>query len=238
MPKLARIDDAAIGELDRQTFSQLDCLEHGLVVMRGARSWGAHESGCIDVPTSSETLRLALAYDEREAPFVVDENGHEHTDMLVSLTDEEDYVACAWARVKPGSSLVGVGVDLSAASHFAPRPASHRRHDLAQLLFTEDERTLLPALGNDDQLAKATLFAAKEAAFKSTAAPLRTWYRSHDEQLLFEVRHFVMTEPGVERGVGRNQAAQRAMDRMGIRQIIVRHATVRDMSLVTAVALR
>ena len=237
MPGIERIRADVIDTLDAQTFAGLGCVEHGLVVMRGAKSWGAHERGSITLPLASGSFELPLAYDEREAPYAVDLDGDEQPDLLLSLTDEDDYLACAWARVEAGSPLVGVGVDLSAGSHFAPRPTTSKRRDLSLLLFTEDERALLPALGDDDLLAKAALFAAKEAAFKATAAPLRTWYRSHDEQLLYEVRHFVMTEPGIERGVGRNQAAQRAMDRMGIRQVIVRHAPVCGMSLVTAVAL-
>lgn len=94
--------------------------------------------------------------------------------------------------------------------------------------------TLAP---KDPVYAKAALFAAKEAAFKATAAPLRRWYETHNDELLFEVRHFVMEEPGIERGTGRNAAAQAAMDRMGIGRIVVQHTQVCGMALVTAVAL-
>ena len=46
-----------------------------------------------------------------------------------------------------------------------------------------------------------------------------------------------MEELGAERGTARNGAAQAAMDRMGIARIVVRQAMLRDMALVTAVAL-
>ena len=93
-------------------------------------------------------------------------------------------------------------------------------------------------MAHDDPIPfKAALFAAKEAAFKSTAHPLRVWYQDHDDELLFEVRHFCMEELGAERGTARNGAAQAAMDRMGIARVVVRQAMLRDMALVTAVAL-
>lgn len=229
--------DPAIDRLEQATFEGLGCREHGLVVLQGAESWGAHERGHIDLPTRGGLLSLPLAYDEREAPYAVNDAGEEVCDLLLSLTDEDDVIACAWARVAPCSPLRGVGVDLSDASHFR-RHVTPRGRDLSLLLFTEGERALLDKLGcTDDALAKAALFASKEAAFKATAAPLRRWYDTHDQELRYEVRHFVMEEPGLERGTGRNAAAQDALDLMGIARIAVRHAEVGNRSLVTAVAL-
>ena len=238
MHELERIETPAINALDEETFMGLACADHGIVVLRGASSWGARRRGYIELPTSTGTLRVPLAYDEREAPYVVDDEGNERTNMLISLTDEEDVIACAWARREGPSALMGVGVDLSAMSHFAERPATSTRRDLSLLLFTPEERTLIPALDEDELVAKAKLFAAKEAAFKSCAQPLRTWYRCNSQRLLFEVRHFVMEDVGIERGTGRNGAAQEAMYLMGIGYIVVHTARVGSMALVAAVALR
>ena len=223
-----------IRELDRTTFAGLGCVEHGIVLVRGAASWGAHESGVIELPTRNGTLVVPIGYDEREAPYATDERGRERHDLLLSLTDEDDYLACAWAVVEPGSPVRGVGVDLSAAHHFRERTSGR---DLSRLLFTDHERILADTLEDDPLLAYATVFASKEAAFKAMAAPLRRWYDAHERPLRFEVRHFVLEEPHLERGTGRNGAAQDAMDAMGVTRVVVRHACVCDMALVTAVAL-
>ena len=234
-PTLQRIDDDGIARLGEETFGGLGCDGYGIVVLRGADSWGARDRGCIELPTQSRSLLVPIGYDEREAPLAVDQDGNEQSDLLLSLTDEDDYIACAWARVREGSPLLGVGIDLNALSHFAPRKSGR---DYTHLLFTDREKELASQLEPDNPtLAKAALFAAKEAAFKSTAHPLRTWYETHDEELLYEVRHFCMTTPGIERGEARNGAAQRAMDLMGIDRIEVRYVELLGMALVTAVAL-
>jgi 4'-phosphopantetheinyl transferase EntD len=101
----------------------------------------------------------------------------------------------------------------------------------------EDELALAPRLcPQDDLQAAAILFAAKEAAFKACAAPLRRWYEGHDEQLVFDLRHFVMREPGSMSGDGRNGAAQHALERMGI-HIRVHHTCIAGHALVVALAL-
>lgn len=241
MPSLTRVDTPAIRALEQATFEGLGCTDHGLVVLAGARSWGARERGSIQLPTTSGTLTVPLAYDEREAPYALASDGTEDRGLLLSLTDEGECIACLWARVDGSSPLRGVGVDLTDLGHFRERPPRNPdrpRPDFAKLLFTEREQELIEVLApQDDLLAKATLFASKEAAFKATASPLRRWYDQSDEELRYEVRHFVMEEPGLERGTGRNGAAQEAMERMGITRVVVRSASVLGMALVTAVAL-
>lgn len=237
MDQIQHICSDAITELDQATFEGLGCLEHGLVVLQGADSWGAHERGFIELPCAEGTLTIALAYDEREAPYAVRPDGCEIRELLLSLTDEDDFIACAWARVDENTPLLGVGVDLCGAKRFRERPGAKRR-DLAELLLTPRERDLVSDISLEQPLyAKAALFAAKEAGFKATAAPLRRWYDTHEEELRYEVRHFVMEDVGIERGTGRNGAAQAAMDAMGIKRVRVRWAQVEGMALVTAVSL-
>ena len=235
MPKLQLIDDPSLAALADKTFAGLGCTEYGVAVLQGAESWGAHERGFLELPTKEGSLKVLISYDEREAPYVVDKTGNECHDLLLSLTDEGDYIACAWARTADGSPLLGVGIDLNATSHFLPRKSGK---DYTHLLFTDREHELVAQLEPDDHMnAKAMLFAAKEAGFKATAHPLRVWYQDHDDELLFEVRNFCMEEPGYERGTARNAAAQMAMDRMGIARIVIHHEMLRDMAIVTAVAL-
>ena len=238
MSELTRIDSPALERLDKETFAGLGCLEHGIVVLEGAESWATRERGQLEIPTQSGSFLVRIDHDEREAPYALTPEGAEDTTLLVSLTDDSNHIACVWARVTPGMSLLGVGIDLVASRDFERQIGTKHRKSLNELLFTEQERALMPQLDcPSPTMGYATLFGAKEAAFKSTAAPLRRWYDSHDDELLFEVRHFVMVEPGIERGIGRNGAAQAAMDRMGIDRIALKHAIVEDMALVTAVAL-
>ena len=198
------------------------------------QTWGAHETGRIELPHDGGGVVLPVAYDEREAPFVIEPDGTERTHDLISLSDEDDLLACAWTHVEGGSDVCGVGVDLASREDFGPRPGTER---FCELMFSERERELAQLLyPHDLPLAYATLFGAKEAAFKATAHALREWYQTHDEPLEFEVRDFGMTELGVERGELRRGNAQTALDRMGIARIEIYHAQLRDQALVLALA--
>lgn len=206
-----------------------------VVVLKGAASWGAHERGSLTLPHPEQPLKLQISYDEREAPYVVAEHGRtERPGFLISLSDENDHLACAWAQTAEHSSLVGVGIDLASPADFGKREGTER---FIALIFSERERALAAELYPDDPpLAFATLFGAKEAAFKATAAPLRAWYSTHTEALAYEVRDFGMTQRGIERGELRHGAAQRALDRMGITRIEIRHGAVDGLALVVALA--
>lgn len=206
------------------------------VVLRHSesRTWGAHETGRIELQDNNESVVLPVAYDEREAPFVVAPDGTERAHDLISLSDEDDLLACAWVRLGDGSDVCGVGVDLASRDDFGPRPGTER---FCELMFSERERELARELFPSDlPLAFATLFGAKEAAFKATAHALREWYRTHDEPLEYEVRDFGMTELGLERGEMRRCAAQAALGRMGIVRIDVHYARLQEKALVLALA--
>ena len=205
-----------------------------VVIVGGASSWGAHETGHVTLPLDGDPWTLPIAYDEREAPFVVREDGSERKDLLVSLTDEGQLCGCALAEVDGGSELVGVGIDLASPADFGVRPGSER---FIEVVFSAREREL--ALELDPMrphYAYATLFGAKEAAFKATARPLRVWCQTHDEALEFEVRDFGMERLDEERGELRHGAAQRALDCMGIERIRVLRSEYAGLALVVALA--
>ena len=235
MPQPVPISSPAIDALAREAFADAGCESYGVTVMRGAKSWGAHETGGIALPGADGPLELRVSYDEREAPFVTCADGREDPRSLVSLADEGEAIACAWAQRQEGSPLLGVGIDLASTSDFDERPFTQR---FIQMVFSSYERELAAAGWPDDlAMGYATAFGAKEAAFKATAAPLRTWYRSHEEKLSFEVRHFCLVSPHEAQGIMRNGAAQRAMRKMGIAHISVHYAQVDGMALVVATAL-
>ncbi len=214
-----------------------DVRDMGLrIVLRHSesRTWGAHETGRIELLNSDGPVVLPVGYDEREAPFVVAPDDTERDRDLISLSDEDDLLACAWAHLGGESDVCGVGIDLASRNDFGPRPGTER---FCELMFSERERELATQLyPHDLPLAFATLFGAKEAAFKATAHALREWYLTHDEPLEVEVRDFGMTELGVEKGGLRHGAAQTALDRMGITRVDVHYARLHEKALVLALA--
>lgn len=200
-----------------------------IVVVEGQDSWGAHESGHVAIPGKDDAqVLLPIAYDEREAPYVPEDQ------TLVSLADEGNRCVCAWTHARNDSGLLGLGVDLASAEDFADRPDFRR---FLELMFSKREHELAQRICADDlAFAYAVLFGAKEAAFKATARPLRQWYASHVEALEYEVRDFGMTELGMERGELRHGAAQVALDRMGIEHIDIHFKRIDNMALVLAFA--
>ena len=129
---------------------------------------------------------------------------------------------------------MGVGIDLASPRDF---DTSERGRRLTELMFTDAEHDLVNATFSSNlPYGYAVAFGAKEAAFKATAAPLRTWYRSHTEELSYDLRHFSLVEPHRARGEARDGTAQAALDKMGIAHIAVQYAEVAGMALVVATA--
>ncbi|MBQ9005739.1 MAG: 4'-phosphopantetheinyl transferase superfamily protein [Atopobiaceae bacterium] len=226
MPDLHVVKKEVTRALAHEALAGLGCTDFGIVVLQGATSWDDAREG----------LAFNVTHDERDAPFAVDDDGNELTNVKVSFSDENDYLAFAWAVTAPNSPLLGLGIDLASADDFGQsHPAAER---FIKLIFSDDEHRIAEELPTGDRaLSYATLFGAKEASFKSTSQPLRTWYQTHDQELSFEVRHFSMTMDGTERGEQRDGAAQRAMDHMGIGHIDVHYTRVENMALVIATAL-
>lgn len=229
------ISDPAIFALVRELRACCGCSEMGLAAFSGASSWRDCEDRLVGLVAADACPAPSVAHDVRHAPYLQHPSGKERRDLLLSLSDEGDRLAAAWARVEEDSPLMGLGIDLCATHRFEERPG---RRDRALPLLTERERMLAPSLWPGNlPLAHATLFAAKEAAFKATAAPLRRWYEKRDDELRYGVRHFVMEEPLLMSGTGRNGAAQRAIEAMGIARIEVRYAQLDGMAVVAACAL-
>lgn len=176
---------------------------------------------------------VAIAHDSREAPVPTDEGNHELRDLLISVTDEQDKRMLAWARLGTGSDVVGIGIDLCLTASLTDDKRGNR---FASLLFTDRERELLSCGKGPLPLRRAQTFAAKEAAFKATSAPLRRWYETHDEDLFFEVRDFELWPDGVARGTARSGRAAKACEMLGIDRIEVSFAEYEEMALCVAVA--
>lgn len=226
MPDLHVVSKEITEALSHEALDGLGCSDFGITVLRGAQSWD----------NAREGLAFTIGHDERDAPYAVDSDGNELTNVKLSFSDEGDYLAFAWAVTTPGSPLLGLGIDLASADDFKETRVGAER--FIRLIFSDAEHRIARDIQTDDPaFSYATLFGAKEASFKSTAQPLRSWYQSHNRELAFEVRHFSMTEPGIERGEQRDAAAQHAMDHLGIGSINVYHTRVEGMALVIATAL-
>jgi len=177
-----------------------------------------------------ELLGIDVAHDDRGAPYAAGTDS-----PLISLTDEGDLVACAWATPQEGSRVLGVGIDLADPSDFDRENARER---IVRLMFFDEERALAKGAGLDDRpLTWARLFSAKEAAFKATSQALRAYYRTNDEELFFEVRDFSSTSWDEVHGVARVGDAAYGAARLDIQTIKVYATEVEGLALTCAIAL-
>ena len=177
---------------------------------------GVHIIDGSDLGVFQADWAIEIAHDDRGGPVAARADGSEDTSLLLSLTDEDETVLCGWVRREPGSGLLGLGIDLVRLDDFR----GERGRRLEQLLLTERDREVVRAAWADDPEAGAAFaFSAKESAFKACAAPLRRWYETHDERLVFDLRSFELIDATHEAGTARRGEAQRAMDAMGIAEI-------------------
>lgn len=175
----------------------------------------------------------SVGHDEREAPFVPDDGDGEQQGFLISITDEDPERLCAVVRVAEDSDVLGVGIDLASTEDWTQDERGER---FAELLFTERERALISAADGSVPLLRAKVFSAKEAAFKSTAAALRRWYESHDEELYFEARDFELVSWSESRGAGRRDRAAIACAKLGISRIEISFTEYAGMAFCVAIA--
>lgn len=172
----------------------------------------------------------ALTHDERGAPMQANDSS-----LLVSLTDEENICVYVWARPRCGSGLMGVGIDLASACDFA----GQRGERFNTLIFSAAEQAFVHEhYERQEEMGFARAFSAKEAAFKSLAAPLRAWCEEQGEEMEFEVREFELVDGIHVRGTLRHARAQAAMDALGVRTIEVEHRVADEGVLTLALALR
>lgn len=180
----------------------------------------------------------AYEHDEREAPFAVGDDASELCEVLVSITDEDAERLLAWARVPAGSDIAGIGIDLSSTEDFLE---DDRGEHFCRLLFTPGEKELIERMPGPVPMRRAKVFSAKEAGFKSCAAPLRRWYEVHDEELFFEAMDFELKSDGTEGGWERPRRGNRidaALGRLGISRIEVSFSSHKNMIFCIAVALK
>ena len=209
------------------------------------RALNGHGAISYDAATTSADLRIkqiadidgkrvTIGHDKRNAPLLMDRAGNELHDFPVSITDEQNTRMLAWAKLGSKSDVVGLGIDLCSTADFAD---DKRGEHFSKLLLTDREKELLDRVDLPLPLRRAQTFAAKEAAFKATSAPLRHWYRTHDLELAFDVRDFELWPNGIVRGTARSGRATRACEMLGIDRIEASFAEYKGMALCVAVAL-
>ena len=195
------------------------------------------ETGCDHIVERDGLPSLFISHDEREAPYATTPASHANPLPLpthVTITDEDRLVLIAWAEPAQDSPVRGIGIDLASTEDFAGQRGKRFNH----LLFTPQERLIATTISpEDDALACAYAFSAKEAAFKACAAPLRRWYLDHSEELCFEVRDFELADEFSEKGTARKGAAARALRALGISRIVLARQRIENMALTFAAAL-
>jgi phosphopantetheinyl transferase (holo-ACP synthase) len=225
---------AAAADLAQRAFADRGIITWGVALGCGKR-WREASGGPL-MTVGDPLPPYPIGHDERKAPFLLMEDGTEVPGMLVSFTDENGVCLCIWAVADETGPVAGLGADLASTEDFEGNPSDDR---FIKLLLKGDEAKIAESIRPDDHATGyAAAFSAKEAAFKSTARALRTWYETHDEELTFEVRDFEMTEPGLEKGTARTGRAQVACDKLGISRIEVLHAPMPGAVLTFALALR
>ena len=201
------------------------CDEFGMLAAP-VGTWGDREARRIPLPSGAT---IVLTHDEREAPLVADDPS-----LLVSFTDEGNLALFAWARPQQGSQVAGIGVDIASSKDFA----GDRGERFNRLIFSEHEQEFVQAhYADDPATGYAYAFSAKEAAFKSLAAPLRAWYeKPGSKELEFEIREFELADATHERGTLRHGCAQTAMNAMGVGTIALHHHTFEGMAITVALS--
>ena len=210
---------------DKETLTLIGGLADEMLGRRGCTRWGISMRNGKDWESSDISTTMTYGSSIPAFPILHDERGGpyfscEQPDILCSQTDENGICLCMWAQCPPESGVLGIGIDLAAREDFAGKEDGGEK--LAHLVLDETDIRLAREMFPDDYpCGYAYAFAAKEAAFKSMAPALRTWYLTQNEPLIFEVREFVQSKPGHMRGTARKARAQEACGKLGITDILV-----------------
>jgi phosphopantetheine--protein transferase-like protein len=117
-------------------------------------------------------------------------------EILVSLTDENEFAAALVVMAVHDSSLSGIGIDLASISDFLPDTHSERFY---RYVFTSYELNHIQGFCERDRSrAAAALFSSKEAAIKSVSKLVRAFGERHPE--LFPTANFSEIEIRSKRG--------------------------------------
>jgi phosphopantetheine--protein transferase-like protein len=136
--------------------------------------------GLLGTPEPPSATYGRILHDKRKAP-VIDMSAElqkelslrKAREILISLTDENEFAAALVVMTAHNSSLSGIGIDLASVSDFLPDARSKRFY---QYVFTSHELDYIQRFCEKDQSkAAAVLFASKEAAIKSVSKQVRAF---------------------------------------------------------------
>ena len=128
-------------------------------------------------------------------------------------------------------TVLGVGIDI-APSHDFTGPAGKR---FSRLLFLPQELASIEDAPCEREIALASLFAAKEAAFKCTSSAMAALPQDVQSGIHFESRDLEIRGSRAI-GIERIGNAAEGLARMGIGCITLNYAVLDDMALVIAFA--
>ena len=211
-----------------------------LVVLAGAQSWGRMtREGTSSCPRAEGTLRLPLAYDEREAPYALKAMAR-RTRPPAQPHRRGRATSPAYGRAPTTGSPSWEWASTSATwrTSRAASPARRSRAATSRCCSSPSASELIRMLEPDRTTpCQGDALRGKGSGLQGdsgTAAPL---VRDAQGELRYEVRHFVMEEPWLgarhraqRRGTGGHGPHGHRADRD-------RYAQVLDMAMVTAGAL-
>lgn len=155
-----------------------------LVVKRPASTAEAGEAAVrklLEPLALPPVLPSLIDHDARHAPVIKlsPDIGEQPVsrNILISLTDEDDYACALAVAAPPSSALGGIGVDLASVEDFCQ---GHRSSRFFEFLFTPSELSYLHQFPQEKWKGlAAALFSAKESAIKSVAPLVRSHEASH-----------------------------------------------------------
>ena len=140
---------------------------------------------------------MDIAHDSSGAPIVTVRRGNSTANPIMSLTDEDGYSACFAVVPTEVSPVIGVGIDIANIDDISSSLLAPPYNRLSRAFFS-DEADYIQSLPTHEQAAQlASVFAAKEAAFKSLNRVYRAYRKENsDEPLDVSMMDFGFAEIG------------------------------------------
>ena len=195
---------------------------------RGRVSCAEHDAAARTIAFGN-TAALVV-HDRRGAPYALTRDGEPDASLFVSCTDEDAWRVDALLLHGDGAPWLGMGIDLCSVDEFTDTPSNRR---FWSRTFTEAELAVASGVHSALALSRAWLFAAREAAFKATAAALRERERAGAAVPTYSFANFEVVSTHEAVPIGRAKAA---LDELGLGSLTLASTVLNGRALVLALA--
>ena len=140
---------------------------------------------------------MIITHDSSGAPIVTVHHGGSRATPIVSLTDEDGASACFAIVPAEASRIIGVGIDIANIDDISSSLLATPHRRLSRAFFPDEANYILSLPSHKRAARLASVFAAKEAAFKSLSR-IYSVYRAenNDEPLDVSMMDFGFAESG------------------------------------------